>query len=87
MRACTHARTHTHCDPQEVLCAVLPLREENAMKAYLLEGSARRSLLASVGGTVAPMAGALRLEGVLQVPRSSPRVQSASAVCRHIAGY
>lgn len=55
---------------QPTAAAVLPLREENQMKSYLLLPAQRRPLLQQLGGRVeeAPQ-GALSLEPLLQVRR------------------
>ncbi len=61
-----HAACPSAC-MQGVLACVLPLREENHMKTYLLLSGQRAALLAQHGGRLHVVAGTSALEQVLQV--------------------
>lgn len=64
-----------HCSLplQATAAAVLPLRDENQMKSYLLLPDRRRALLEEQGGRLAVAArGALGLEPLLQAGRARP---------------
>lgn len=52
---------------QAVLGCVLPLREENHMKAYLLHPRERGAMLQRLGGRLERVAGADALDSILQV--------------------
>lgn len=74
LRCSTLNPTHLLCPsrppppvPQPVLGSVLPLRDENLMKCYLLWPGQRGALLAQHGGRSQLVPGAAGLEPLLQV--------------------